>query len=93
MASQALFRTDVGSNRGFDATVGFDYSPGDVARENVQVTVGDHYNAPFPGRDNDRVGVAFGYSKISDSFSNFGRCSAVRPSAPKKRSSSTIPSE
>jgi len=72
MASQALFRTDAGSNRGFDATVGFDYSPGDVARENVQVTVGGRYNAPFPGRDHDRVGVAFVYSKISDSFSNFG---------------------
>ncbi len=72
MASQALFRTDPGSDRGFDATAGFDYSPGDVARENVQVTVGGRYNGPFPGRDHDRVGVAFVYSKISDSFSNFG---------------------
>jgi porin len=71
MASQAVFRTDAGSNRGLDATVGFDYSPGDVARENVQVTVGGRFNAPFVSRKNDRVGVALVYSKISDSFSNF----------------------
>jgi len=30
MASQAVFRSDAGSNRGLDATFGFDYSPGDV---------------------------------------------------------------
>jgi len=72
MASQAIFRTDAGSNRGLDATVGFDYSPGDVARENVQVTVGGRFNAPFASRKSDRVAVALVYSKISDSFSNFG---------------------
>jgi porin len=72
MASQAVFRTDAGSNRGLDATAGFDYSPGDVSRENVQVTAGGRFNAPFASRQNDRVGVALVYSKISDSFSNFG---------------------
>jgi len=72
MASQAVFRTDAGSNRGLDVTAGFDYSPGDVARENVQVTVGGRFNAPFASRKKDRVGVALVYSKISDSFSNFG---------------------
>jgi porin len=72
MASQAVFRTDAGSNRGLDATVGFDYSPDDVARENVQVTIGGRFNAPIASRRNDRVGVALVYSKISDSFSNFG---------------------
>ena len=72
MASQAVFRTDAGSNRGLDVTAGFDYSPDDVARENVQVTVGGRFNAPFASRPKDRVGVALVYSKISDSFSNFG---------------------
>ena len=72
MASQAVFRTDPGSNRGLDVTAGFDYSPGDVARENVQVTVGGRFNAPFANRQCDRVGVGLVYSKISDSFSNFG---------------------
>jgi porin len=72
MVSQAIFRTDAGSNRGLDATVGFDYSPDDVARQNVQITVGGRFNAPFASRKNDRAGVALVYSKISDSFSNFG---------------------
>jgi len=72
MASQALFRPDAGSNRGLDATIGFDYSPGDVSRENVQVTAGARINAPFARRPKDRIGIGFVYSKISDPFSNFG---------------------
>jgi porin len=72
MASQALFRPDAGSNRGLDATIGFDYSPGDVSRENVQITAGARINGPFVSRPKDRIGIGFVYSKISDPFSNFG---------------------
>jgi porin len=72
MASQALLRTEAGSNRGLDATLGFDYSPGDVSRENVQITAGARINAPFARRPKDRIGIGFVYSKISDPFSNFG---------------------
>jgi porin len=72
MASQALFRPDAGSNRGLDATIGFDYSPGDVSRENAQITAGARINAPFASRPKDRIGIGFVYSKISDPFSNFG---------------------
>jgi porin len=79
MASQAIFRTDTGSNRGLDITVGFDYSPGDVSRENVQVTAGGRFNAPFASRKNDRVSFAVVYSKISDSFSNFGTLLGAPP--------------
>jgi len=50
MASQAVFRSDAGSSRGLDATFGFDYSPGDVSRENVQLTAGARLNAPFGHR-------------------------------------------
>jgi len=71
MASQALFRSDAGSNRGLDATFGFDYSPGDVTRENVQITVGARFNAPFTRRPKDRIACALVYSKISDPFSQF----------------------
>ena len=71
MASQALFRPVPGSNRGVDATFGFDYSPGDVSRENVQITVGARINAPFARRSKDRIGVGFVYSRISDPFRNF----------------------
>lgn len=72
MASQALFRSRPGSNRGLDATFGFDYSPGDVSRENVQITAGARINAAFERRPNDRIGIGFVYSKISDPFSDFG---------------------
>jgi len=71
MASQAVFRSDAGSNRGLDATFGFDYSPGDVSRENVQLTAGARFNAPFGRRKKDRIACAFVYSKISDPFRQF----------------------
>ena len=79
MASQALFRPEAGSNRGLDATFGFDYSPGDVSRENVQLTAGARFNAPFAGRNKDRVACAFVYSKISDSFRDFGELLGAPP--------------
>jgi porin len=72
MASQALFRSQPGSNRGLDATFGFDWSPGDVNRENSQITAGARFNAPFSHRPKDRIACAFVYSKISDQFSDFG---------------------
>lgn len=72
MASQALFRSQPGSNRGLDATFGFDWSPGDVNRENSQITAGARFNAPFSHRPKDRISCALVYSKISDPFSDFG---------------------
>src|SRR5260370_33099024 len=72
MASQALYRAAAGSNRGLDATIGFDYSPGDVSRQNVQITAGARINALFARRPKDRIGIGFVYSKISDPFRNFG---------------------
>jgi porin len=72
MASQALFRTDAGSRRGLDATFGFDWSPGDVTRQNTQITAGVRFNGPVARRKDDRVACGFVYSKISDPFSEFG---------------------
>jgi carbohydrate-selective porin OprB len=59
-------------NRGLDATFGFDWSPGDVSRQNFQITTGALAKAPIAGRKTDRVGFGFVYSKISDLFSRFG---------------------
>jgi porin len=73
MASQALFRTEAGSNRGLDATFAFDWSPGDVSRTNTQITAGVRFNAPFRRRKEDRVACGFVYSAISDPFSRFGQ--------------------
>lgn len=72
MASQALLRTDPGSDRGLDATLGFDWSSADVSRENFQLTAGARFNAPFRSRKQDRVAWALVYSKISDSFRDSG---------------------
>jgi porin len=72
MASQAVFRSDAGSNRGLDATFGFDWSPGEVTRENSQITAGVRFNAPFLTRKSDRVACALVYSSISYPFRNFG---------------------
>ena len=38
----------------------------------MQITAGARFNAPFTRRPKDRLAVGFVYSKISDSFSNFG---------------------
>lgn len=72
MANQALYRSDAGSNRGLDATIGFDWSPGDVNRENSQITFGARYNGLLPGRPQD--GVAFGFvnTHIGDPFQSVG---------------------
>jgi len=72
MASQALVRSAAGSDRGLDVTVGFDWSSGDVNRENSQLTAGARFNAPFSHRSKDRIACAFVYTKISDRFSDFG---------------------
>ena len=66
--NQALYRPDAGSDRGLDATVGFDWSPDDVNRQNSQITGGVRYNGLIPGRAKDWAAFGFVYSKISDQF-------------------------
>jgi porin len=73
MASQALLRTEAGSNHGLDAMFGFDWSPGEVSRVNTQITAGARFNAPFRNHKEDRVAWGFVYSKISDPFSRIGQ--------------------
>ena len=79
MASQAVFRTDRGSNRGLDATFGFDWSPGEVTRQNSEITAGVRFNAPFPERKADRVACALVYSRISDPFRDLGALLGLPP--------------
>jgi carbohydrate-selective porin OprB len=79
LASQALFRSEVGSNRGLDATFGFDWSPGDVNRQNFQITAGARFNAPFARRNKDRIAFGLVYSKISDPYRQFGELLGTAP--------------
>jgi hypothetical protein len=51
--NQALYRAEAGSDRGLDATIGFDWSPDDVNRQNRQITGGVRYNGLIPGRAKD----------------------------------------
>ena len=66
--NQALYRAGAGSDRGLDATIGFDWSPDDVNRQNSQITGGLRYNGLIPGRAKDWAAFGFVYSKISDQF-------------------------
>jgi porin len=70
--NQAVYRSDVGSNRGLDTTVGFDWSPNDVNRENSTITAGARYNGPIPSRPQDAVAVGFVYTHIGDPFQSVG---------------------
>jgi carbohydrate-selective porin OprB len=56
MASQALWRSET---RGIDATAGYDWSPGDVNKQNRQLTAGIRLNEPLPLRRHNTV--SFGY--------------------------------
>ena len=72
MANQALYRAEAGSNRGLDVTIGFDWSPDDVNRQNSQLTAGLRYNGPIPSRMQDAVAFGFVYTKIGDPYQAIG---------------------
>jgi porin len=68
MANQAVYRREVGSNRGLDLDFAMDWSPDKVNRVNEQITGGFRYNGPIPHREKDTVAVGVVYSKVSDHF-------------------------
>lgn len=72
MANQAVYRPAAGSNRGLDLDFGYDWSPGEVNRQNTQLTAGFRYNGLIPHRDQDSLAFGVVYSKISDQFSLAG---------------------
>jgi porin len=68
MANQAVYRPEVGSNRGLDLDFAIDWSPDQVNRVNEQITGGFRYNGPIPHREKDALAVGVVYSKVSDHF-------------------------
>lgn len=68
MANQAVYRREVGSNRGLDLDFAIDWSPADVNWLNEQITGGFRYNGPISARPKDAVAFGFVYSKVSDHF-------------------------
>jgi porin len=87
MASQAVFRSQAGSTRGLDATLGFDWSPGDVSHENEQVTAGVRFNAPMDTAQKTAL-LPVSYTARSATLSEISeRCWVVRCSVLKRHSS------
>ncbi len=72
MANQALYRPAAGTNRGLDATLGFDWSPNSVNRQNSQITAGVRYNGLIPSRPQDGASLGFVYTHIGDPFQTVG---------------------
>jgi carbohydrate-selective porin OprB len=72
MANQAIFRSEAGSNKGLDLTLAFDWSPGDISRENSQITAGARYSGAIPDRPQDTVAFGFVHTKIGDPYRSVG---------------------
>jgi porin len=52
-------------------------APGDRNLVDFSVNAGATLKAPFPGRDNDSLGIGYGFAKISDRASDLDRDTAV----------------
>jgi porin len=67
-ASQALYRTDLDTDRGIDLTAGADWTPPDRTRNNQDLTIGLRLNEPLPISLHNTMGVAYVRSGINQSF-------------------------
>jgi len=56
-ANQAVYRAEAGSNRGLDLELAYDWSPGDVNRQNSQLITGFRCNGLISQRDQDGLGL------------------------------------
>ena len=70
-ASQAVYRRGtIGSDadRGLDLTLGYDWSPSDVNKQNTQMTAGARYTGLFSRRKQDTIAVGYVRTQVSDHF-------------------------
>jgi carbohydrate-selective porin OprB len=68
MASQALWRVDPNGGKGLDATVGYDWSPPDINRNNTLLTVGLRFNEPLPLPIHNTMSVGYVQNRLSHHF-------------------------
>jgi porin len=68
MASQALWRVDPKGARGLDATVAWDWSPGDINRNNTLFTAGLRYNEPLPLPFHNTLSLGYIQNRLSQRF-------------------------
>ena len=68
MASQALWRPDPQGGKGLDATFAYDWSPGDLNRNNTELTAGLRFNEPLPLRIHNTMSLGFVRNTLSQQF-------------------------
>lgn len=68
MANQALWRIDPEEAKGLDATLSFDWSPGDLNRNNTVLTAGLRFNEPLPIRMHNTMSLGYVRNGISQQF-------------------------
>jgi porin len=68
MANQALWRVNPKEGKGLDATVGYDWSPADINRNNKQLTAGLRFNEPIPLHIHNTVALGYVQNSLSLQF-------------------------
>jgi carbohydrate-selective porin OprB len=68
MASQALWRIDPKEANGLDATLSFDWSPGNLNRNNTILTTGLRFNEPLPIRMHNTMSLGYVRNGLSQQF-------------------------
>lgn len=65
-AAQAVYRPELGSERGLDLTIGYDESPNDVTMQNSELTFGARYHGLIPKRVMDETDFGFVSTRTSN---------------------------
>jgi carbohydrate-selective porin OprB len=68
MANQALWRVTPQGGKGLDATIGYDWSPANVNRNNRQLTAGLRFNEPIPLHIHNTVALGYVQNSLSSQF-------------------------
>src|SRR5215469_10817761 len=68
MANQALWRVDPKEAKGLDATLSYDWSPGNLNRNNTVLTAGLRFNEPLPFRMHNTMSVGYFRNGVSQQF-------------------------
>ena len=68
MASQALWRVNRDGAKGLDGTVGYDWSPPSINRNNTLFTAGLRFNEPLPLRIHNTLSLGYVRNSLSQQF-------------------------
>lgn len=72
MANQALWRVNPKEARGLDATLSYDWSSGDLNRNNTILTAGLRFNEPLPVRIHNTMSLGYVRNGLSQEFVPLG---------------------